>query len=151
MRTLLIFLFISISSYSLGQKEYQIPLEGFVSYDSKSEPFVHDGDYLLTIKIDKDGLMKYNRKKGQRFSSGEILDKTESYLTVQMSETGYLFFDIEDKLLYTIDRFKDRYITTGYGKDIDKVKQMTIQINQWQQSGKAPEKILAKLKEQLLE
>jgi len=126
-----------------------VPFEGLVSVDSKDGMNELKQDYNFIISIQPDGNMILKRKESHPATEATLIEKTSKYITAQISETGYFFFDIERELVYTIDRFKERHISMGYADDLEKVKETTQKINQWQQDGKKPEEILTNLKQSL--
>ncbi|MDX1628652.1 MAG: hypothetical protein R3345_08130 [Fulvivirga sp.] len=144
-KLILIISLIATSTALFSQDNYKIKLDNFVSVNSKSGTSIHDGDYLLSIEITSDNKVYFKRQENQPPTNGTVLEITDSYLTAQISETGFLFFDKKEKQLYTIDQFDKQYITTGYGEDLEKVRSKTEKINEWQKSAKKPKEIMSKL------
>jgi len=151
--TLVLFLSFSIHSFSQtdSQTEYRIPFEGFVAIDSKEGMNVLKDVYNFIVSIKPDSTVILKRKESNPATDAMLIEQTDKYVTAKISETGYFFYDIEDALVFTIDKFKEQYITMAYADDLEKVIETAKEINKWQQAGKKPEEILSMLKEKMIE
>jgi len=151
MRLLVFTLFLSISTCLLGQKEYRIPFEGFVAIDSQEGTNVLKQDYNFLVKLEPDNKVVLKRKESHPGTEATIIERTPKYIAAKSSQSGYFFVDLENERLFTMAKFKERYITMGYFGNQEKVQATTRQMNEWQQAGKKPEEILSILKEKFID
>ena len=61
-------------------------------------------------------------------SSFETAKKTKNYVVGKSLKGNYLFFDIKNKQLYYIDFFMNKYMTAGYGKGGNEIKQKALKM-----------------------
>tara|TARA_R110002012_G_scaffold67823_1_gene176504 strand:- start:2728 stop:2991 length:264 start_codon:yes stop_codon:yes gene_type:complete len=81
-------------------------------------------------------------------SSFETIKKTNDYVIGKSFQGNYLFFDINNEQLYYIDFFMNRYMTAGYGKGGNEIKQKVLKMMAMLKKGQSQKDVVKYLIEQ---